>query len=172
MFNIRSVLCIIAGLLPLSIILTAPFLTDFSLFSDYISKIGVGNLAVVFNSSLILSATLVMPFVLMTYKRYNYLIVLFLAACVSLALVGLFPLSSPLHTTVSVAFFLLAFATIFLAGTKMKSWKRAISIALAVLCFVGLIFFNPFIETLQVFAVGIWVAAVGVLSMKKGLWKS
>ena len=164
-----SALCIIAGLLPLAIILAASFMTNFMLFGDYISKVGVGTLAVAFNSSLVLSAVMVIPFVLSTYGRYKYLIVMFLAAAVSLALVGLFPLSSPLHNVVSTTFFLLAFTAVLLAGTKMKGWKKTLSIDLALLCFVGLAFFNPFIETLQVFAVGIWVAAVGLLSMKKDL---
>ncbi len=169
--KLYSILCVIAGLLPLAMILIAAASTDFALFADYISRIGVGGLAAAFNSSLILSAILIIPFVLKTYGHYNYLIGLFLAAAVSLALVGVFPLSSEFHNPAAGAFFVLAFTSILFAGLGMAGWKKRLSVGLALLCALGLVFFNPFVETLQVFAIGVWVASVGFLSAKKALWK-
>ncbi|HLC76974.1 MAG TPA: DUF998 domain-containing protein [archaeon] len=162
-----SLLCMIAGILPLSIILIASASTEFSLFSEYISDIGVGPLSLIFNSSLVLSAILIIPFVLKARMHYKYSTILFLAAAVSLAAVGIFPLTSEFHSIVAGTFFVLAFASVLFAGLGMKGRKKNISIAVAILCATGLIFFNPFVETLQVFSVGIWVAAVGFLNRKK-----
>lgn len=169
----QPALCVIAGLLPLAVITALSFLTSgFALFVDYISVLGVGEYAALFNTSLIVAAILVVPFVFYTYKRYNYLIILFLAAAVSLAGVGLFPANSSLHQPIAALFFLLAFATMLAAGTRMRRKKsRWTSVGLAVLGFVGLAFFSPFIETLLVYATGVWVAGVGIGSKRLYLYQ-
>lgn len=161
-----SALCVVSGLLPLAAISALSFLASgFTLFEDYISDLGVSNYAIVFNSSLVIAAVLIVPFILHLGKRYNYLKPVFFLAAVAVAGVGVFPSSDPVHWYVSAAFFILAFLTILLAGIKVRSKPSgAISILLALLCFAGLLVFNPFIETLQVFAVGLWVAIAGLLS--------
>ncbi len=163
-----SVLCTIAGLLPLVVITALSFLAkDFILFENYISDLGVSNYAVVFNSSLVIAAILIVPFILHLGKGYNYLKPVFFLAALAVAGVGIFPSLDPVHWYVSAAFFILAFLTILLAGIKIRSKSSgAISIFLALLCFAGLLVFNPFIETLQVYAIGIWIAAAGLLSKR------
>ena len=163
-----SVLCTIAGLLPLVVITVLSFLAkDFILFENYISDLGVSNYAVVFNSSLVIAAILIVPFILHLGKGYNYLKPVFFLAALAVAGVGIFPSLDPVHWYVSAAFFILAFLTILLAGIKIRSKPSgAISIFLALLCFAGLLVFNPFIETLQVYAIGIWIAAAGLLSKR------
>lgn len=163
-----SVLCTIAGLLPLVVITVLSFLAkDFILFENYISDLGVSNYAVVFNSSLVIAAILIVPFILHLGKGYNYLKPVFFLAALAVAGVGIFPSLDPVHWYVSAAFFILAFLTILLAGIKIRSKSSgAISIFLALLCFAGLLVFNPFIETLQVYAIGIWIAAAGLLSKR------
>lgn len=163
-----SLLCIIAGVFPLAVIAVLSILdNNFFIFKDYISKLGIGEYAVLFNSTLVTAAILVVPFVFYVYKRYNYLIILFLATAASLAAVGLFPSSSGLHGHVSATFFLLAFASIMASGAKMRRKKsRWTSITLGIAGFIGLAFFNPFVETLLVYAVGFWVIGVGLGSKR------
>lgn len=164
----QSVLCIVAGLLPLVIITALSFVVvSFSLFRNYISDLGVSQYALIFNSSLVVSGLLVMPFAFQVYKRYSYLIILFLAAAASLICVGLFPSSSELHKPFAALFFLLVLATILVAGTRMKRrTSRSVSITLGIMGFVGIAFFSPFTETLLVFAIGLWVAGVGLFSKR------
>ncbi|KKU14256.1 MAG: hypothetical protein UX22_C0030G0004 [Candidatus Jorgensenbacteria bacterium GW2011_GWA2_45_9] len=165
-----AALCVVAGLLPLAVItVLSHMVKDFILFESYISDLGVSSYAIVFNSSLVIAAILIVPFILHLGKRYNYLKPVFFLAAVAVAGVGLFPSSDPVHWYVSAAFFILTFLTILLAGIKVRSKPSgAISIFLALLCFAGLLVFNPFIETLQVYAIGLWIAAAGLLS--KGIF--
>lgn len=163
----QQVLCIIAGLLPLVVIVSLDAVSDFVLFNNYISDLGVGQNAALFNASLAFAALLIVPFVMDVYKHYNYLIILFLAAALSLVGVGAFPASSELHKPIAALFFMLAFASVLVAGSRMKrKLSKGISIALGVLGFAGLAIFNPFIETLLVFAIGLWVAGVGLFSKR------
>ncbi|MFA4819535.1 MAG: DUF998 domain-containing protein [Candidatus Aenigmatarchaeota archaeon] len=161
-----SALCVVSGLLPLAVITVLSFLAkDFTLFENYISDLGVSNYAIVFNASLVIAAILIVPFILHLGKRYNYLKPVFFFAAVAVAGVGIFPSSGPVHWYVSAAFFILTFLTILLSGIKKRSKPSgALSIFLALLCFAGLLIFNPFIETLQVYAIGLWIAAAGLLS--------
>ena len=166
--DIYSVLCMIAGALPLAAIIAMSILTkDFVLFRDYLSDLGVGSYGFVFNLSLIAAGLLLIPFILHLYKSrpYKHLVALFLAAIIALFGVGMFPSSSWVHGYASGAFFLLAFATIFFAGVSMKRGK-AISIAVSLLGFAGLAVFSPFVETVQVFAIGLWVIGVGFFSLR------
>ena len=163
-----AALCVVAGLLPLVVITVLSFLAkDFILFESYISDLGVSDYAIVFNASLVIAAILVVPFILRLGKGYNYLKPVFFLAAMAVACVGIFPSSDPVHWYVSAAFFILAFLTILLAGIKIRSKPSgAISIFLALLCFAGLLIFNPFIETLQVYTIGLWIAVAGLLSKK------
>lgn len=161
----QSALCIIAGLLPLAVITALSLFADgFVLFSNYISELGVGGYAFLFNTSLIVAALLVVPFVFYVYGRYNYLIILFLAAATALVGVGFFPAGSGLHQPFAALFFILAFGTMLVAGTRMKRRAKLISAALGLLGFAGLAFFSPFIEALLVYAIGLWVVVVGLQS--------
>ncbi len=162
----QQILCIIAGLLPLAVIVSLSAISNnFTLFGSFLSDLGTGEYALIFNFALIAAAILAIPFVFHVYKRYNYLILLFLATVLSLIVVGLFPSNSWLHKPMAGLFFMLAFATILVAGTKMTRRKsRWISFALGILGFAGLATFNPFTETLLVFAIGSWVAGAGLFS--------
>src|SRR3989338_9979399 len=164
----QQILCIMAGLLPLTVIvILSATSTEFVLFKDFISKLGVGQYAIIFNSTLIVAPLLAIPFVFHVYKRYNYLIVLFLATVLSLVGVGLFPSTSEFHKPLAALFFLLAFATMLVSSTRMtRRWSRRTTFTLGILGFVGTAFFNPFTETLLVFAVGLWVAGVGLFSSR------
>lgn len=164
----QSALCMVAGLMPLVVITALSSLTSgFVLFRDYISALGVGEYATVFNGSLIVAAVLVIPFVIYTYERYSYLIILFLATAASLAGVGLYPANSSLHQTIAAVFFLLAFTTIIVAGMRMRRrTSRSVSIALGIIGLAGLTFFSPFAETLLVYAIGLWVTGVGLFSKR------
>ena|SRR3989338_2653548 len=167
--RLMNSVCIIAGLLPLAVIIALSTAGDFVLFGDFISELGVGEHALVFNASLIVAALLIIPFVFHAYKRYGYLIVLFLITILSLAGVGFSPLTSELHKPLAALFFLLAFASIIAAGTKMiRREGRLASFGLGILGFAGLAVFNPFTETLLVFAIGLWVAGVGLFYRPHG----
>ena len=163
----QQILCIIAGLLPLAVILLLSAAGDVVLFGEFISKLGVGQHALVFNSTLMVAPLLAIPFVFHVYKRYNYLIILFIATVLSLVGVGLFPSTSEFHKPLAALFFLLAFATMLVSSTRMtRRWSRRTTFTLGILGFVGTAFFNPFTETLLVFAVGLWVAGVGLFSSR------
>ncbi len=163
----QQILCILAGLLPLAVILVlSAASSDFVLFRNFISDLGVSEHAMVFNATLVVAAFLAVPFAFHVYKG-SYLIVLFLATILSLIGVGLFPSTSELHKPLAALFFVLAFVTVLAAGTKMTRRKsRWISFALGVLGFAGLAVFSPFTETLLVFAIGLWVAGVGLFSKR------
>lgn len=163
----ESVLFVAAGLLPLVVITGLSLTTSFVPFNDYISILGTGDYAALFNASLIVAAILAVPFVISLKKEYNYnMKILFLSAAVALALVGIFPLPSPLHVYASGAFFLLAFATMIAAGLKTRHLGGWVSAALGLIGFSGLTVFQPFVETLLVFAIGIWVIGVGLRAKK------
>lgn len=159
----------VAGALPLSAILVLSLLTNgFVLFRNYLSDLGVGSYGFAFNLSLIAASLMLIPFIIHLYKSrpYRRLVALFLAAVIALFGVGMFPATSSLHNYVSVTFFLLAFATIFFASLTMKRGK-AVSIAISLLGFAGLAVFSPFVETMQVFAIGLWVIGVGFFSLRR-----
>ena len=164
----QQILCIIAGLLPLAvIIILSAASVNFVLFADFISDLGVGDYALIFNATLVVASLLAVPFAFHVYKRYNYLIILFLTTILFLIGVGLFPSTSGLHMPLAALFFLLAFATILAAGTKMtRRRSKWTSFALGVLGFYGLAVFSPLTETLLVFAIGFWVAGVGLFSKR------
>ena len=164
----QSVLCVLAGLLPLvTITALSVVVPGFFLFQNYISDLGVSQYALIFSFSLVASGLLIIPFIFLAYKKYSYLIVLFLAAILSLMGVVLFPLTSKFHKPVTALFFLLVLASILTAGTKMtRKWSRWTSITLGILGFAGIAFFNPLTETLLVFAIGLWVAGVGLFSKR------
>lgn len=151
---------IIAALIPIVTIIALSFLAkDFTLFSNYISDLGVSEYAIIFNTSLIIAGILLLPLVLHIYEKDKYLAVLFLTTGAALAGVGIFNEASELHTSVSAAFFLLSFITMLYAGIREKSDFGKVSIVLSLLGFLGLAFFNPFIETLLVFAIAGWIVA-------------
>lgn len=164
----QSILCAVAGLMPLTVITGLSLLDkDFTLFADYISDLGAGGYAVIFNASLVAAAALAVPFVLKMYSRYRHLTFLFLATAAALAGVGLFPSATPYHWHFSAAFFLLAFTTMLVAGLSTTSVKgRAVSVMLSLFGFAGLVVFQPLVETVLVFMIGGWVAGVGLLSRK------
>ena len=163
----QQILCIVAGLLPLVVVLLLSVVSDFVLFENFISDLGIGMYALVFNATLIIAALLAVPFAFHVYKRYNYLIILFLTTILFLIGVGLFPSTSGLHMPLAALFFLLAFATMLVAGTKMtRRRSRWTSFALGVLGFAGLAVFSPFTEALLVFAIGLWVTGVGLFSKR------
>lgn len=160
----QQVLCIVAGLLPLAAITGLSFVVPgFSLSSSYISDLGVSPFGMFFNVSLILAALLAVPFVLQVYKRYNYLIILFMVAAALLVGVGVFPATSELHKPFAALFFLFALVSILIAGSKMqRKWSRWISFAAGILGIACLALFSPLTETVMIFVIGLWVAGVGV----------
>lgn len=161
----QRTLCIIAGLLPLIVIVLLSITTgtDFILFNNFLSDLGVGQHAAVFNTTLIVAPLLALPFIFHVYS--GRLTILFLATILSLIGVGLFSSTSWLHIPAASLFFLLALVTIMTTGTKMtRRWSRLISFAISITGFALLAAFNPLTETLLVFAIGLWVAGVGLFS--------
>ena len=164
MIKLDKLLCIIAGLLPLAVItLLAAIDPNFILFSDYLSKLGTGQYAIVFNCSLVVAAFFSAPFLYRIGKGPGYA---FIAAAFALAGVGVFPATSWLHVYFAGAFFLLMFASILTIGLKIWGRGGHLSVAVGIFGFTGLVFLNPFIETVLVYVIGIWVVGAAVVYKK------
>src|SRR3989338_3652370 len=140
----KASLCIVAGFLPLITITALSFLDgNFSLFSDYVSKLGVGQYGVIFNASLVIAAVLSAPF--LANIRKGPVSYMFIGATAALAGVGLFPASDSLHWYFAAAFFLLMFASILVVGVTSKGMARA-SVVVGLAGFAGLAVLTPPVE--------------------------
>ena len=156
-----SLLCVVAGLLPLAVITGLSAMNKgFVLFGDYISGLGIGQYAILFNGSLVLAALLSAPF--LAGMRKGTVSYMFIGAATSLVGIGLFPLPSLAHWYFAAGFFLLIFASILATGLAIKGAAGKISIGVGILGFAGMLTFSPAVETILVYTIGGWVIAAGL----------
>ena len=176
MKKIAGLSALISGLLPLIVILTLSFLTkNFLLFRDYISVLGVKEFGFLFNSTLIISGFLVVPFGLYIYRtiRKFYIAGLFSIVVISLIGIGVFPMSiEPWHGIFSDIFFLLVFVLILVMGLKTKlGYFSKTALIVGIFGLIGdvihlILDFNPTVEAIQVFMITVWLVYSGVDTLK------
>ena len=123
--------------------------------------------AIFFNSAMIISGILVWPFALHTFKKDKVLGALYFLTSIALVGVGIFPETSELHYPVSAMFFIMSFITIIYIGAiNRKSMLGKVAILSGVLGFLSLLFFNPFLETVEVFIIAAWLAMLAIKENK------
>ncbi|MEK6837101.1 MAG: DUF998 domain-containing protein [Nanoarchaeota archaeon] len=158
-----QITAIFASVLAITTIVILSLLAkEFVLFNNYISDLGISEYAMIFNAALVVSGILIAPLAAHLYKKDRHLALLLLATGTALAGVGIFSETSGLHMTVSAMFFIFSFITAMYFGIKNKTNFGKLSVALSILGFLGLAFFNPLIETVEVFAIAAWIIIFAV----------
>nr|MDO8081185.1 DUF998 domain-containing protein [Candidatus Freyarchaeota archaeon] len=149
--------------------------TGYSMLSQYISELGIGPSASMFNIGLIITGILSLPIFPGLLGRFRdsviakIAIVLGVVAAVALIGVGLFPMVvSSYHGLVSIIFFIsIGIAIVLLSYMMLKVtfFPKAIAVygfAFVVVDLIFLIFGDPLPEWAVFFVIVTWILAVGV----------
>lgn len=156
---------------------------EYVFFDNYLSDLGVGRMAVLFNSAVIIAGCLTVPFALFAIRpsldggvAANAAVGLTVVSASFLFLVGVFTEDWPdAHTVVSYGFFMS-----MLAALLCYSWSLHFSNALGrpvteltkVVAATGLVLvvfgFNPRTETVAVLLIVVWGLIVAASLLRRG----
>jgi len=139
----------------------------YSIFTNYLSDLGVNSsTSFLFNNSLIITGFLGFLFSIglsrmFQKEKMGYVgSLLFMVACISLTLVGVFPSSyNFLHSLFAGIFFTLAAVSLILIGLQMRNYSKnlgILSVAAGVPPLVFILTVVPFTEHIAVFSILAW----------------
>jgi len=201
LFSRRNVLKVLPFfsllILLLSIAISISLYFKYDFFNQYLSELGVGPTSIIFNSGLIISALLLIPFFFSSLLHKSFLkqtgSILGIAAMISLAGIGIFPIPNYPHhlITAFMFFFASALAIIFFsvdyfvealkrATAKVSAVKGAkrskyffigfgvfgLAVAAYAFCFLFL-FMEPLPQKICVSAIMIWVFIKAFVELKR-----
>ncbi len=162
----------------------------YDFFSNYLSELGVGNTALIFNIGVVLTAVLLIPFFVTLYEKDKFLpqliAILGVVGMIFFIGVGVFPLTAGIiHTFSAFLFFFTMTLVIFFVFVEfftkaffknMKSCCCVVIFAFATASIIPialnialLLFQNPFWQKLAVIGIIIWFIAFSVIRQTK--WK-
>ncbi len=152
-----------------NVFVISAYTDNFQLFGSWLSDLGTGNYAYIFNSLLALSAVLLIPFGVYLFRQFGrkeYMRITFLLTAFFLILIGIFHGNYTFHKPIAYVFFILAAISLLIIGWNMRSRFGNITIILVIWCFAGIVFINPLIETIQALIAIVWLFAAGIYVLK------
>ncbi len=188
--RIVGITSILAGMIPLIVILILSFLTPgYQIIWDYISTIGVSEFGLYLNITLLITALLTIPFAIHIYRVTGnrwYIAAFSGLLIISMAGIGIFPADQePMHTGFATILLLSSFIWVILIAIKTDGIYSKISLALGT---IGLVSFlahviaflfleitpkvsiiSPPAEWLQVLLLVFWLMYSGVIILKNNL---
>jgi hypothetical membrane protein len=156
---------------------------EYEFFTDYLSDLGVGKMALLFNMAVLVAGGLTIPFALLALRpaldggiAAISGVMLTVVAAVFLMLVGVFTWDFPdIHNIVTMGFFLSMLAALFCyswtlhfshsLGRPITEFTKFMT-ALDILLFV--FGFNPQTETVAVFIIVVWGLVVAATLLRRG----
>jgi len=149
----------------------------YSIFSNYLSDLGVGPSAWLFNGGLLLAGLLSIGLGAAFFLKLGNLAgklggALLAVASVALASLGVFTeASEPAHVILASAFFLFSALALFLIGRNMGIALKSYSILAGLLSLAFLLLQSPLAEHAAALAVAVWMFAAGamLINMKSEL---
>ena len=149
----------------LNIAIISKYTNNFQLFGSWLSDLGTGNYAYIFNPLLALSAILLVPFGTYLFRqlgRKEHMRATFLLTALFLVLISIFHGNYSFHRPLAYAFFILAAVSLLMIGWNLKNKFGNVTIILVLWTLAGIAFISPMIETAQAFIAILWLLAAGV----------
>ncbi len=167
---------ILSGVIAIiNILVISSYTENFQLFGSWLSDLGTGNHALIFNSLLVVSAVLLIPFGTYLYRQFGrkeYMRVLFLATAFFLVLIGIFHGNYSFHRPIAYTFFIFAALSLLMIGRNMRNKFGNITIILILWTLAGIVFINPLVETIQALIAMLWLLAAGFYVFRNHLKKA
>lgn len=156
---------------------------EYVFFRNYLSDLGVGNMAVLFNSAVLIAGGLMIPFAILAIRpaldggvAATVAVILTVTGGVFLMLVGVYTEDFPdLHTIVSYGFFMTMLAALFCyswtfhfsnaLGKPVTMLTQTVFTMGVVLVVLG---FGPETETIAVLAILVWGLVIAIVLLQRG----
>jgi hypothetical membrane protein len=156
---------------------------EYEFFRNYLSDLGVGNMALFFNTAVIVAGGLTIPFACLAVRPVvgggntaTLAVILTVVAGVFLILVGVFTEDfDGTHFIVSIGFFISFLAALFFYSWTLhysNALGKRITVFTELAFFIGLLLttlgFNPATETVSVLIIIFWALVIAITLLLRG----